>query len=289
MSFSSWDDNCLTPLERAAGVGSLLRGGGHCHCGRWECDLDHSDDPDERNIQIEKSKKYKAAIKICAGMDKNREIKQALMHRVYQDSLQSAIVRYMTIEKLPAFYASIIRHSLCIDKLIKGVLYKVCKVEPMPSLDDEICTLSISLRNNIDRVTAYDRVTKIQQFIYKVVDQRFGIGSARYIPVNPMKHALSAARLNFNISDLTEKKAGYIEYMNAVSFASVELEYSNPRPSTANSGKRSWPRWRVRHIRPLFYYFPERHRLTIQAMKELDMNLSVEKFIHDIVILYAEK
>lgn len=287
MSFDSWDDNCLTPLERAAGVGRLLRGGSRCHCGEWECDLDHPHEPDERKKKIENSAKFKAAAKLIAGANSNREVKLALIHKVYHDSLQSAIVRYMTKERLPGYYATILKSSDCIDRLIEGILYKVCKIEPANTLADQIVKLSSSLRKNASRLTAYDRVTNVQQFIHYTVDQRFGIGAARSIPVVPMKNALSAARLHFNIADVTDRQPSYTEYIDTVSNASLQLEYYDPRPSTALSGKRSWPRWRVRHLRPLSYYFPQNHRAAIQALKKLDENTPSEEFIHDAVILYV--
>ncbi|MDA7088947.1 hypothetical protein PH586_21430, partial [Pseudomonas sp. SA3-5] len=267
MSSDSWDDNCLTPLERAAGVGRLLTGGSQCHCGQWECDLDHAHESDERKKKIENSEKFKAAAKLVAGLNSNREIKLALINKVYHDSLQSAVVRYMSKEKLPGYYAAILKSSECIDRLLEGVLYKVCKIEPDNILADQIGNLSNALRKNAGRLTAYDRVTNVQQFIHCTVDQRFGVGASRSIPVVPMKNALCAARLHFNISDVTDRQPSYTEYIDTVSNASIQIEYDDPRPSTALSGKRSWPRWRVRHLRPISYYFPQDHRTTIQALK----------------------
>lgn len=287
MSFDSWDNNGLTPLERAAGVGGLLSGGSRCHYDQWECDLDHAHEPDERKKKIENSEKFKTAAKLVAGLNSNREIKLALIHKVYHDSLQSAIVRFMTKEKLPGYYASILKSSECIDRLVEGILYKVCKIEPTNTLADQIGNLSSSLRKNASRLTAYDRVTHVQQFIHCTVDQRFGVGAARSIPVVPMKNALCAARLHFNISDVIDRQPSYIEYIDTVSNASLQIEYDDPRPSTALSGKRSWPRWRVRHLRTLSYYFPQYHRATIQALKNLDENTPSEEFIHNAVLLYV--
>lgn len=287
MSLDSWDDNCLTPLERAAGVGRLLRGGTRCQCGQWECDLDHSHEPDEQKKKIENSEKFKAAAKLVAGLNSNREIKLELIHKVYHDSLQSAIVRFMTKEKLPGYYATILKSSVCIDRLVEGILYKVCKIEPATTVANQISSLSSSLRKNASRLTAYDRVTHIQQFIHHTVDQHFGVGAAQSIPVIPMQNALCAARLHFNISDVIDRKSSYIEYIDTVSNASLQLEYDDPRPSTALSGKRSWPRWRVRHLRPLSYYFPKNHRATIQALKKLDENALPEDFINNAILLYV--
>lgn len=288
MSRDSWDNNGLTSLERAAGVGRLLRGGSQCHCGQWECDLYHAHEPDERKKKIGNSEKFKAAAKLVSGLNSNREIKLALIHKIYYDSLQSAIVRYMTKEKLPGYYSAILKSSECIDKLVKGILYKVCKIEPNNALADQISNLSSSLHKNASRLTAYDRVTNVQRFIHCTVDKHFGVGAALSIPVVPMKNALCAARLHFNISDITDRPPSYIEYIDIVSNASLQIEYDDPRPSTALSGKRSWPRWRVRHLRPISYYFRKDHRATIQTLKDLDENTPFEEFLHNAVLIYVD-
>lgn len=287
LSSDSWDDNCLTPLERAAGVGRLLNGGTRCHCGRWECDLDHAHESDEiKNVPLN-SEKFKAAVKLVAGLKNNRKIKLALIYKTYNDSLQFAIVRYMTKESLPGYYATILKNSECINRLAEGILYKVCKIEPTNLLKDQISNLSKSLRQNTSRLTAYDRVTQIQEFIHSAVDRHLGIGTAQKIPVTPMKNALSAARLHFNIFDIVDRQPGYVEYIDAVSNASLQMEYDDPRPSTAFSGKKFWPRWRVRHLRPLSYYFPQHHRANIQALRKLDENVPPEEFIKNAAFAYA--
>lgn len=194
----------------------------------------------------------------------------------------------MTKEKLPGYYASILKTNNCIDILVKGILYKVCKIEPANEISNQISNLSISLRENSSRLTAYDRVTNVQQFIHSTVDQYFSVGAARMIPVAPMKNALCAARLHFNISDITDRQPSYTEYIDTVSNASLQIEYDDPRPSTALSEKRSWPRWRVRHLRPISYYFPQNHRTTIQALKMLDENTPLKDFLYNAVLLYAD-
>jgi hypothetical protein len=287
LSFSSWDNNGLTALEQAAGVGHLLSGGSvDDYYNSFLSDSDFND-THERNQKIVNTEKYKTAAKLVAGLNSNREIKLALIHKAYHDGLESAIVRFMTKEKLPRYYASILKSSECIEKLVEGILYKVCKIEPTNTLADQIGNLSGLLHKNSSRLTAYDRVTQIQQFIHCTVDQRFGEGAAQSIPVIPMKNALCASRLHFNISDVIDRQPSYIEYIDTVSHASLQIEYDDPRPSTALSGKRSWPKWRVRHLRTLSYYFPEYLRGTIQALKQLDDNASSEGFIHNAVLIYV--
>lgn len=288
MSFDGWSVG-LTEIEQAAGVGRLLSGSTKCHRGQWECDPGHTNDPNKRLREVKNSSRYKAAAKITAGLDDQRKIKLALIDRVCHNSLRMAIVQYMDKENLPKHYATILQQDSCINKLVEGILYKVCKIEPIDTLTENISKLSSSLRLNIERLTAYDRVAKIQRFIHYTVDQRCGVGAAQSIPTVPMRNALSAARLHFNIYDVTDREPSYTEYIDAVSRASLQLEYDDPRPWTSPSGKRSWQRWRVRHLHPLSYYFPSANRSLIQDLRNLDENKPLEEFLRDAILLYATR
>ena len=234
------------------------------------------------------SARFKEAAKLVGGLSGNRKTKLALIQKVHQDSLESAIVRYMAKEALPEYYAAILKNPNCIDRLVEGIFYKVCKMQNAQTLPEQISNLSSSLRLNPSRLTSYDRVSLIQQFIHRTVDQHLGVGAARLIPVAPMKNALSAARLHLSIFDVIDRSPGYVAYIDSLSSAELQLEYDEPRPSTAPMGKRSWPKWRVRHLRPLSYYFTQEHRALLQALWNLDENASPVEFVYDALLLYAD-
>lgn len=280
----------MTPLERAAGLWDILygRNNGECSCGECEeCDWRRNTKLDERKKALENSARFKEAAKLVAGLSGNRETKLALIQKVHHDSLESAIVRYMAKEALPEYYAAILKSQNCIDRLVEGIVYKVCKIQPAQTLAEQISNLSSSLRSNPSRLTAYDRVTHIQQFIYRTVDQYLWVGAARSISVAPMKNALSAARLHLSILDVIDRRPGYVAYIDSLSTATLQLEYDEPRPSTAPWGKRSWPRWRVRHLRSLSYYFPKERRALLQALRNLDENGPSDQFVYEALLLYA--
>jgi hypothetical protein len=238
-----------------------------------------------RKERFENSERFKEAATLVAGINGNKNIKLALIKKVHQNSLESAIVRYMTKEGLPEYYAAILRSPNCIDNLVEGVFYKVCKLQPAQNISEEIRSLSNSLRSNPNRLTPYDRVAQIQQFIHRIVDQYLWEGAAQSIPVAPMKNALSAARLHLSILDVTEHRPGYVAFVDNLSAAALQLENDEPRPSTAPQGKRSWPKWRVRHLRPFSYYFPQENRVLLQALKDLDESVPSDRFVHDALLL----
>lgn len=290
MSYGSWDDGGLTPLERAAGLWGIIYGrdNGECSCGECEeCARRQNAYVAERKKELENSLLFKVAAKLVAGLSGNREIKLALIQKVHQDSLESAVVRYMAKEGLPGYYAAILKSPICIDRLVEGVLYRVCKLKASQTLTEQIGVLSDSLRGNASRLAAYDRVTIMQQFIHRTVDQYLGVGAARAIPVLPMKNALSAARLHLGIFDVIDCGPGYVAYIDSLSTAAWQLENDEPRQSTAPFGKRSWLRWRVRHLRPLSYYYPVERRALLQALRDLDESTPSDQFVSAAILLYA--
>jgi len=298
LSYDNLDDGGLTPLERATGLWDIMYGNddGECSCGECEeCVWRHHNDAakqkiklNERKTVLENSARFKVAAKLVAGISGNREIKFALIQKVHHDSMDSAIVQYMANEALPAYYAAILKSPNCIGSLVEGVLYRVCKLKASQTLTEQIGSLSGSMRSNQSRITVYDRVTLMQQFIHQTVDHYLGVGAARSIPVPPMKNALSAARLHLGIFDVSDRRPGYVVYLDSLSAAALQLEYDEPRQSTAPFGKRSWPRWRVRHLRPLSYYFPQKRRALLQVLRSLDESTPAEQFVNKALLLYAE-
>lgn len=291
MSYESWNDGGLTPLERAAGLWDIMYGrdNGDCSCGECEeCEARQSSSTAKRTKELENSSRFKVAAKLVAGISGNREIKLILIQKVHRDGLDSAIVRYMAKEALPEYYAAILKSPNCIDRLVEGVLYRVCKLKAGQTLTEQIGSLSSSMRSNPGRLTAYDRVTLMQQFIHQTVDHYLGVGAARSIPVPPMRDALSAARLHLGIYDVIDRRPGYVAYIESLSTATLQLENDEPRQSTAPFGKRSWPRWRVRHLRSLSYYFPAERRALLQALRSLDEGTPADQFVNKALLLYAD-
>lgn len=279
------EDLGFTELEISAGIRGLLYG----QCGRG-CPCELCAELDWKDIKEEKltdSNRFKKAAKLVSAFQDKKQAKLALIKKVHRDQLDLAIARYMTKEKLPNYYASIIRSSDCINKLAEGVFYKVCKIKPIPELSKQVQILSNSLRDNREQRTAYSRVADVQQFIHRVVDQCLGVGAARSIPVTPMKNALSASRLHLHIFDVLNRSPAYVEHIDNMSADEMRLEYQSPRSPTAPWGKRPQQRWRVRHLRPFSYYFSEQSRAILDELKNMDEKAPLEEFFYDLASIYA--
>lgn len=256
MSLERWQDDGLTPLERAAGVGALIHGRPRaCDCGRCPaCEDESAAATADRRRALVNSARSGDAAKSVAGLDDKKAIKSVLVGKVYQEGLARAIVHYMAREALPPHYASIVKNARCIDVLVQGIFYKVCRMAPDLALDFRIEKLRSTLLENAVLLSAYDRVGAIRAFIHSTVDQYFGDGTAMTIPVQPMKHALSAARLHLGIFDVLDRPPGYTAWLDQQSRAAEAAEYAAPRPSRISPGKTFHSRWRVRHLRSLSFF-----------------------------------
>ncbi len=233
------------------------------------------------------SARFKEGTKAVAGLSWNKQIKLALIHKVHQDGLDSAIIQYMAKEALPAYYAAILKSHQCIDRLVQGILCKVCHIRTNLALDEQIGELSSTVRNNPDFLSPYDRVTQIQQFIHRTADQYLGEGAACLIPVSPMKNALSAARLHLSIFDVMHHHPVYAAYLDELSRAASRLEYDEPRPFKNAPGKHYYPRWRVRHLRPLSYFYTPARFSIIEALMNVDENIASNDFVDEALRIYA--
>ncbi|TDV92879.1 hypothetical protein BDK62_11514 [Halomonas alkaliantarctica] len=287
MSYDSWNDGGLTPLEHAAGLWGIIYGNGQCGCGDCdECALHEEKLQYKRKEELEGSARFKDAIKVVGGLPRNHDIKLALLRRIHLDSIDVAILRYMAHETLPAYYAGLLKSPQCIERLIEGLFIKVCRITPTPDLSNDIHNLASALRSNPLRQTAYERVGHMQRFIHDTIDRQFGNGASLELPVSPVKNALSAARLHLSIAD-ANRSADYIEQLDAASMLAATVEYAQPQHFAAPPGKRARAMWRVRHLRPLSYYFSENHRQLLVTLRTLDEQLPREQFIYQAAMMYA--
>lgn len=234
------------------------------------------------------SSRFKEGTKAVAGLNWNKQVKLTLIHKLHQDGLDSSIKRYMAREALPAYYAAILKNHQCIDRLVQGILSKVCHIRVNPALEVQIRELSSTIRKNPNFQSPYDRVTQIQQFIHRTVDQYLGEGAAFLIPVSPMKNALSVARLHLSIFDVMHHHLVYNAYLDELARAEARLEHVEPRPSKFRQEKRYYARWRVRHLQPLSYFYSPARFAVIEALRNVDESIALNDFVKKSLKIYAD-
>ena len=197
-----------------------------------------------------------------------------------REETEAVIASYFLRERIPDPYHALIRLDDCMEILVRGIFYKVASLQRKAALDAEIARLCASLKANEEKLIAYERVGILQRFVHEKLRLHGDAGTVMRVRVEPMRCLLSMARLYLNLVDLRASDPGYALYINEVSSARASLEYLSPSPPPlAVEGKQVYPRWRVRHLRPLSYFYRRKARRRLSALLKLDIELELDEYI----------
>lgn len=222
--------------------------------------------------------RLKEAARIIGGLTVNSAVRAKLVHHLMREETDAAIAWYLRRERIPIAYHTIVRLDDCIEILVRGIFYKVAALPRKAALDAEIARLCTSLKANEENLIAYERVGLLQRYVHEKLRLHGDAGTVGRVRVEPMRCLLSVARLHLNLVDLKARDPGYAVYMNEVSNARAALEYLSPSPPPSLEGKRVYPRWRVRHFRPLSYFYCRKARRRLSALLNLDIELTFDTY-----------
>ena len=257
-------------------------------------DYDGSDDDEERfdddalrsaspfvpSAPAIDASRLKGAARIVAGLTAKSAVRAKLVQQLMREETDAAIASYLWRERIPAPYHALVRLDDCIEILVRGIFYKVMALPRKAALDAEIDRLCASLKANEEKLIAYERVGVLQRFMHEKLRVHSDAGPGERVRVAPMRCLLSVARLHLNLVDLKARDAGYAIYMDEVSSARASLEYLSPStPPPPAEGKRIYPRWRVRHMRPLSYFYSRKARRRLSALLTLDIALAFDAYV----------
>lgn len=224
--------------------------------------------------------RLKEAARTIAGLTVKSAVRAKLVHHLMREETDAAIASYFCRERIPTVYHAIVRQDDCIEILVRGIFYKVATLPRKAALDAEIARLCASLKANEEKLIAYDRVGVLQRFVHEKLRLHGDAGTVGRVRVEPMRCLLSVARLHLNLVDLQVHDAGYAVFMNEVSNARASLEYLSPSsPPPSVEGKRVYPRWRVRHLRPISYFFRRKAKRRLSALLTLDIELTFDTYV----------
>ena len=224
--------------------------------------------------------RLKEAARIVAGLTVKSAIRAKLVQHLMREESDAAIAWYLQRERIPAPYHALIRLDDCIEILVRGIFYKVAALPRKAALDAEVARLCASLKANEEKLIVYDRVGVLQRFVHEKLRLHGGADTVERVRVEPMRCLLSVARLHLNLMDLEAHDPGYAIYMSEVSSARASLEYLSPTPPPlAVEGKQVYPRWRVRHLRPLWYFYRPKARRRISALLMTDIELAFDAYV----------
>ena len=224
--------------------------------------------------------RLKDAARIVAGLTVKSAVRAKLIHQLMLEETDAAIASYLWRERIPVAYHSLIRLDDCIEILVRGIFYKVAALPRKAALDFEVANLCASLKANEERLIVYERVGVLQRFVHEKLRLHGDAGTVGRVRVEPMRCLLSVARLHLNLVDLEAHDSGYAIYMNEVSSARATLEYLSPSPPPLTvEGKQIYPRWRVRHLRPISYFYRRKARRRLSALLALDNELAFHAYV----------
>ncbi|MEJ8858634.1 hypothetical protein WKW79_28955 [Variovorax robiniae] len=224
--------------------------------------------------------RLKEAARLVAGLTVKSSVRAKLVYHLMREETDSAIASYLQRERIPAAYHALIRLVDCIEILVRGIFYKVAALPRKVALDAEVARLCASLKANEEKLIVYDRVGVLQRFVHEKLRLHGDDGIVERVRVEPMRCLLSVARLHLNLVDLEARDPGYAIYLNEVSSARASLEYLSPSPPPlAVVGKHVYTRWRVRHLRPLSYFYRRRGRGRLSVLLTLDIELAFDAYV----------
>lgn len=249
---------------------------------------DEDEDEDKKPASNIDYSRFKEAARIVAGLTEKSEVRSNLIQNLMREEVDWAIKRYLKIEQIPYPYHSLIRLEDCIEILLRGIFYKVVGLPRNSSLDSEIFRLCTSLRANKEKLIVYDRVSLLQNFLHEKLRRYTTIEVVENDFVKPIRCLLSVSRLHLNLVDLEMRDPAYNVYMHEVSSARASLEYLAPSlPPLAAEGKKIYKRWRVRHLRPISYFYRRVGRRRLSALLGLDIEMPFEDYVEDACSSFA--
>lgn len=228
------------------------------------------------------------AARIIAGLTVKSAVRAKLVHYLMREETDAAIASYIRLERIPIAYHAVVKLDDCIEILLRGIFYKVAALPRKAALDAEASRLCACLKANEEKLIVYERVGMLQRFVHETLRLHGDAGTVERVHVEPMRCLLSVARLHLNLVDLQRRDPGYAVYMNEVSSARASLEYLSPSPPPiAVEGKRFYPRWRVRHMRPLSYFYRRKPQRRLSALLAIDIDLSFDAYVEEACRAFA--
>ena len=79
--------------------------------------------------------------RFIAGLTDTTQIQRRLIYQLLLENSESAMSRYLFKEDVPAIYQALVTSDDCIETLVRGILYKVCRIPRSVDLDMEIAAL----------------------------------------------------------------------------------------------------------------------------------------------------
>lgn len=265
----------FTDLERDAGVPGLMLGG------------ENESHDNEAMYKEETRLLRREAVELIAHLSSSDEVKEKVVKKLLNYSLQSMISNYAKSEGLPRECVNLARQIDALPVLLKGFVKKIIGGFPTFESVHEMELLCQEIYENKNLEIVYDRVARIQGFIHDLTIRKSGDESHHLLPKKLMKNLLSTARLHLNIIDIKTQDTIYLSYIFTKSKEASDVEKVSPRHGYIGQGKKHIRNWRVIHLMSLMQFQNHNIGNKIQSILKINPKKDLKDFKLEIINIYS--
>ena len=243
--------------------------------------------------EAEKKEAKKIAIRVISHLKLNEQVANSIIKKLLRDNLEAMIRRYAENERLPNLYVEIAKQKNSLPRLITGFLKRLNDAVPTREVLDEVDVFCDDIYRNDDLDIAYERVSKLQKFIYGLVDAQEkslpgqGKNNHERLPTVEMKNLLSTARLHFNVMDIRYGSADALYTICDTSKNMSDAEKLSNGEVDLPQGKRHIKNWKVLHLMSILQFQGSEPGRKIGAIRGLDKNKKLESFKREVIAIYS--
>jgi hypothetical protein len=239
----------LTEDERICGLGSIL-----------------NESCSHKNITMERQ-----LIHSMSTVTSNIKIRDIAIKSILNKQIDRMIELYAKDESLPNDFKNLAKQPNCLKVLLKGFFKQELMFKLDDKLVDEINELVELLYISFNSDIVYTRVSEIQQFIYKIVQQNNGKGSQYELNKVYMRNILSTARLHFSIYDIKNKSISSILTI----LHNTEIQRAKEKCSDSTPPNKYW---KMKKMTPLTYYMSSGFKTKLNRLKQINIDLNQLEF-----------
>ena len=269
----------FTDGERAAGIPGLLEYG---------TDEEQGEDRAAKQAEAEaqrvanENESKKIAIRVISHLKTNEQVANSIIKKLLRDNLEAMIRRYAKNERLPNLYVEIAKQKNSLPRLITGFLKRLNDAVPTREVLDKVDIFCDEIYGNDDLDIAYERVSKLQKFIYGLEKHNH-----ERLPTVEMKNLLSSGRLHFNVMDIRYGSANAFYTICDTSKKMSDAEKLSNSEVDLPQGKRHIKNWKVLHLMSILQFQDSESGREIDAIRELDKNKKLESFKREVIAIYS--
>lgn len=151
--------------------------------------------------KVKNTEKLSGVTKQLSVCKNNIQIRNKSIKILLNMNIDNCISYYAKYEYLAERYVNLAKEKNCLETLIKSFLKTHLHYDLTSPIINDINSLLYKIYNNFNKDIVYNRVKKIQEFIHKKADTKYGCNAYLKLSPKAMRKLLSTSRLHLNIFD----------------------------------------------------------------------------------------